>query len=189
MDLMLGEQYEVVSPENIIRFHVKAHSNRPEDIEVKNHLAQKTICLYGSRWNGCCNKQELKGMLSKDQKNLEAMVRNTLKEKGVAEDVKVLLEKSTFPARFYGGKFFPPGKYEALYIIIGDGNGENWWCVLFPPLCFNVIPEVPDEEETSFSTEEKKEMAKQKTDKDSSKEPSYRFFLLEFLLKAVQRFN
>ena len=91
MDLMLGEQYEVVSPENIIRFHVKAHSNRPEDIKVKT-TCPKTICLYGSRWNGCCNKQELKGCF-KDQKSGGHGPQYS-QRKGVAEDVKVLLEKA-----------------------------------------------------------------------------------------------
>ncbi len=191
----------IVQPAEVIRFHVKAHSNSPEEQRIKNYLAQKTVALYGSRWGSCCNREELRSILSGDQKGLEVMACKTLAENGFEHDVRVSLEKGFFPARLYEGTLYPPGEYEALYMIIGDGAGENWWCVLFPPLCFSVVPQPPGEDTTVKATGEKGEnicreiIDKQglngnKSNEDVEKnlnKPKCRLWLVEFLSKILQR--
>ncbi|HHT46118.1 MAG TPA: stage II sporulation protein R [Firmicutes bacterium] len=134
------ERMEEIQPENIIRFHVKANSNSPEDQALKNYLAQTIINIYKPLWGGCSSIEELRSLLVKDRKTIEKTANAILIENGCAHTVKVSLDKGVFPARLYEGKLYPPGEYEALNMIIGKGAGENWWCVLFPPLCFNLLP-------------------------------------------------
>jgi stage II sporulation protein R len=142
-----GEQegQEELKIEEIIRFHVKAHSNNPEDQEIKNYLARNIINIYRPLWEQCGSMEELRLLISANRKEIERTARKILQQSGSPHDVQVSLGKSIFPARFYEGKLFPPGEYEALYIIIGEGTGENWWCVLFPPLCLNLV--VPNDDD------------------------------------------
>lgn len=131
---------EIQEVKEIIRFHVKANSNSPKDQELKNYLAKTVVNLYEPLWGSCSKPEELRSLLLRNRKALEITATEILQKKGCSHDVKVSLEKSIFPARFYEGELYPPGEYEALYMVIGEGNGENWWCVLFPPLCFNLVP-------------------------------------------------
>ena len=128
------------SPQEVIRFHVKAHSDRPEDQRIKNELAKMLIDVYGPSWGKCKNSSELKIMLGKSVNILEEKAQHFLLDEGIQHRVQATLEKRFFPARSYAGYFYPAGEYDALYVTIGDGAGENWWCVLFPPLCFNIFP-------------------------------------------------
>jgi stage II sporulation protein R len=137
-----SHQKEFVNVEtgDIIRFHVKANSNSPVDQGIKNYLAEKIIRLYEPVWSQCGSSEELRLLLSENEEAMENTARIILAEQGFTDDVHVSLQKGLFPARFYAGAFYPPGEYEALYMVIGEGAGENWWCVLFPPLCFAVVP-------------------------------------------------
>ena len=66
----------------------------------------------------------------------QQLAEKTLQKHGLDYDVKVDFGKVSFPTKLYGDHLYPAGKYEALRITLGQGEGENWWCVLFPPLCF-----------------------------------------------------
>ena len=135
-----SEKMEEVCAEDIIRLHVKANSNSPEDQELKNYLAKTIVSMYKPLWSKCSCIEELHSLLLKESKTIETAATEILQKKGCSYAVKVSFGKDIFPARFYEGKIYPPGEYEALKMIIGEGNGENWWCVLFPPLCFNLLP-------------------------------------------------
>ncbi|HAA35144.1 MAG TPA: hypothetical protein DCD97_07525 [Firmicutes bacterium] len=191
--LSSGGEQEAIKAEDIIRFHVRAHNNSPDEQRIKNHLAKEILSLYAPRWRRCSSKEELRSILAVDKEDLEMASRKILAESGFGHDVRISLQKSFFPARLYEGKFYPPGEYEALTVFIGDGGGENWWCVLFPPLCFNVIP-MPDEGTHSPAVkeiEEKDENSYRLTDTDKEnaiKKPVCRFWLVEMLLKLVSRF-
>jgi stage II sporulation protein R len=192
--LSLGGEQGAIKAEDIIRFHVRAHSNSPEEQRIKNHLAKEILSLYAPRWRNCSSKEELRSILTVDKKDLEMASRKILAESGFGHDVRISLQKSFFPARLYEGKFYPPGEYEALTVFIGDGGGENWWCVLFPPLCFNVVPVPPDEGTHSPAVEEPEEKDESShrltcTDKENAiKKPACRFWIIEMLAKLVSRF-
>jgi stage II sporulation protein R len=135
-----GEKTEEVRVEDILRLHVKANSNSPEDQALKNYLARTIVSMYKPLWSECSSIEDLHSLLLEESKTIETAATGILQKKGCPHAVKVSLGKDIFPARFYEGKLYPPGEYEALKMIIGEGNGENWWCVLFPPLCFNLLP-------------------------------------------------
>lgn len=175
------KQGEIVKAEEIIRFHVRAHSNSPGDQEIKNYLAQKILCLYGSRWSNCHSREELRLLMAEDREAMEVTAHEILEENGFSHDVKISLEKSLFPARLYYGKLYPPGEYEALNMIIGDGDGENWWCVLFPPLCLNLILPPPNEGIGKLPVEEKDSESFNQAAPKENKKPEWRFWLLEVL--------
>jgi stage II sporulation protein R len=171
--------------QEVVRFHVKAHSDRPEDQRIKNELAKMLVNVYGPSWGNCENSGELKAMLSRDLGSLEEAAALFLQEKGLEQQVRISLGKRSFPARSYGDQFYPAGEYEALYVTIGDGAGENWWCVLFPPLCFSIFP---------VETNNKKEINAPHSGADAGKETALpeqqaeaqsgkkcRFWLVEFL--------
>lgn len=125
---------------DLLRFHVRAHSNSPRDQKIKNDVAQKVLARYRARWTRCQSSDELGMIIMQDSAALASYAREILQSYGCFYDVKVSLVRDIFPARCYEGKLYPPGEYTALFLIIGEGRGENWWCVLFPPLCFSIAP-------------------------------------------------
>ncbi len=124
----------------ILRFHVRADSNNISDQQVKNEVAARILERYSSAWRECHSRAELNRLLVKEQESMTETARQVLKEHGFEKEVTVQLGRSTFPARLYEDNYYPPGEYEALVVVLGAGKGENWWCVIFPPLCFNVFP-------------------------------------------------
>ena len=132
---------------DILRFHVRAHSNRPGDQRIKNFVAQKVLTHFQPEWSRCRSSDELRSFLVENSTALEDVTRKTLQACGSSHDVQVFLTREMFPARCYEGRLYPPGEYAALYLIIGEGRGENWWCVLFPPLCFSAAPFLLEDDE------------------------------------------
>lgn len=178
------------SGDDIIRFHVRAHSNEPQDQEVKNYLAARLLKIYGPLWSRCQSSEQLHVLLEKDRTEIEKTACKILEEKGFSTPVEVLFDKRFFPARFYGDYFYPSGKYTSLTIKIGSGEGENWWCVLFPPLCFTVFPEpsnrAANEKDMGLERTKAKDSAsreenieKEETEEETEKEGNWRFWIIE----------
>ena len=89
---------------------------------------------------------------------MEGIAKEVIEENNYSYGVVSNLSRENFPDKVYGDVIFPQGEYEAYRIIIGDGNGENWWCVMFPPLCFvDGTKEVVDSSEVKKQIEEGEE--------------------------------
>ncbi len=188
------------SGDDIVRFHVRAHSNEPQDQEIKNYLAARLLKIYGTFWSRCQSSEQLHVLLEKDREKIEKTACKILEEKGFPDPVEVEFDKRFFPARFYGDHFYPSGEYTSLTINIGSGEGENWWCVLFPPLCFTVFP-VPsdraanekDMEIESVNTKDdalKEENTEQEpVSPEKEKEGNWRFWIIELFKKIICRFK
>gem|GEM_PF-2449377 len=184
--LLLGGGQESGAPGyregNIVRFHVKAHSDAPRDQEIKNGLAEELLRLHGSRWEESSSSAELLAVLEGETDLLEEAAESFLHDSGFTGAADVSLGKKHFPARLYSGRFYPAGEYEALYVAIGDGCGENWWCVLFPPLCFNVFSLPGDNDGSGDGPPEEDGADLNEADSgDKSGKSRYRFWLLELL--------
>lgn len=122
--------------ENLIRFHVLANSNSPEDQKLKLKVRDEVIGAMSGRLENSKNIEETREVLEESMKYIEDVARGKIISSGENYDVKTTIGEYDFPTKRYGNVVFEAGKYEALRIIIGEGKGDNWWCVMFPPLCF-----------------------------------------------------
>jgi len=121
--------------DNLIRFHVLGNSDAPYDQELKIKVRDRVMKEMNEKFN--TKDIEVARALIKDNiKEIEGIAKDEIRRNGYDYPVKVMLQDYIFPTKNYGSITLPAGTYEALRIIIGKGEGRNWWCVLFPPLCF-----------------------------------------------------
>lgn len=122
--------------ERLIRFHVLANSDAPEDQALKLKVRDRVIAEMNPKFEQSKSLEETREILQANLGNIEAIAMDELQKNGSGDKVKAELGKVDFPTKNYGSITLPAGSYEALRIVIGEGQGANWWCVLFPPLCF-----------------------------------------------------
>ncbi|WP_026691601.1 stage II sporulation protein R [Alteribacter aurantiacus] len=123
-------------PEESIRLRILANSNAPLDQLVKRNI-RDAINLQITEWvEEIDSLDEARSTIESRLSQLEEIVANELRAAGSNEHFNVSYEDVQFPTKLYGNFLYPAGEYEAVLVSIGDGKGDNWWCVLFPPLCF-----------------------------------------------------
>ena len=119
-----------------LRIHIRANSNLSEDQQVK-YLVKNDIVEFLTPYIAQCDtKQKAISMLNDNLKNIESVAKRTLKQNGFDYSVKASVNNEQFPTRVYDGVCLDAGFYDALIIELGEGKGDNWWCVVYPPLCF-----------------------------------------------------
>lgn len=133
--------------DQIIRLHVLANSDSDEDQLLKLELKEEIVTKMSEKLSQAATSDEIRDYISENSEELKEFSENFIKEKGYDYPVTLQLAQCYFPTKTYGDLIFPCGEYEALRIIIGKGDGKNWWCVLYPPLCFVDVTNgiVPDE--------------------------------------------
>lgn len=124
-----------VGGDEVLRLHVKANSDDEIDMNIKLEVASYINELIGDKIK-CVSCNEAEKWLSDRLPFLRAAVNEKLKSLGADYEATLELKKSDFPSRSYGNTFFPSGEYSALVISLGSGEGDNWWCVLYPRLCY-----------------------------------------------------
>ena len=120
--------------EGIIRLHVIANSNTVGDQALKLKVRDAVIA-YMDDQKGLSTVDETRDFLKNDLKRLETIADGIIAAEGYDYSAKANIGVRYIPEKTYGDITFPAGNYEALNITLGEGEGENWWCVLFPPLC------------------------------------------------------
>jgi len=148
----VGEQ-EALS-EQVIRLHVVAHSDTPEDQALKLKVRDAVLEAAGEATAGAGNAQEAEGRLRDGLTAIEAAGRDVIAAEGYSYPVDASLGRESFTARDYDTFSLPAGEYTTLRIVIGEGEGHNWWCVCFPPLCTQLVTEWEglDNREVAFIT-------------------------------------
>ncbi|MDI3509075.1 MAG: stage sporulation protein [Clostridiales bacterium] len=121
---------------NIIRFHVIANSDSPEDQALKLKVRDRILNELHNRFNSANDINEQRKAVIDNMSYIEAIANDEIKRSGKDYTAKVYFGYYDFPTKVYGEMVFPAGTYEALRVVIGQGEGANWWCVMFPPLCF-----------------------------------------------------
>ena len=134
--------------EDVVRLHILANSNSEADQKVKLKVRDALLKTNASILSDNVTKENAKEHFEKSKDTLLKTAEETLKENGFDYNVKITLQEEYFETRAYGNLTFPAGKYTALKVVLGEGEGKNWWCVMFPPLC---IP-AADGLETSETT-------------------------------------
>ena len=122
--------------EEIIRFHVIANSDSTQDQALKLTVKNTLVKSLSPFLQDSDTIDEARGILSDKLSYIQEVAEDTILQNGYHYSVAVSLENCYFPLKVYGDYTFPPGTYEALRVQIGEAEGKNWWCVMFPPLCF-----------------------------------------------------
>lgn len=131
-----AEQLQQEIAGEIIRFHVRANSDSPEDQQLKMQVKQELVEYIGELLNGVGGKEEARKILTDNIENIENAAKGVINEQKKEYNVKAYFENSYFPVKVYADMTFPQGIYEAFRVDIGAAEGKNWWCVLYPSLCF-----------------------------------------------------
>lgn len=123
--------------EKVLRFHVIAKSDSEDDQRRKLLVRDAVGEWMNLKLSDAEDKADCERIIEQNQDQIKALAEQVLAEDGEAESVQVRLADVEFPDKVYGDYEFPAGTYRALQIIIGAGEGHNWWCVLYPNLCFS----------------------------------------------------
>ncbi len=144
-----NQSIETALADSVIRLHVIANSDREHDQALKLKVRDAILEEFGSSLDTYEGIDYSRAEIEKNLEQIEKCAKNVIETNGYDYDVKASLGQSDFPTKSYGDVTLPAGSYEALKVEIGKADGKNWWCVMFPPLCFvdGSCVEVPDESE------------------------------------------
>lgn len=122
--------------DEIIRFHIRANSDKEEDQALKLKIRDKILKEMEEKFKDTKSLDESREIIKQNMREMKSITEKVIREEGKDYEVAVRLGQDNFPTRKYGNLVFPAGDYETLLITLGEGKGQNWWCVMFPPLCF-----------------------------------------------------
>lgn len=122
--------------DSLIRFHVIANSDDEEDQNLKIKVKNEVIDYLYPYLNKSESVDESRKIIQDNIEEVKKIAEKVIKDNNYEYSVNVELSRENFPDKSYGNITLPQGNYEAFRIIIGEGEGKNWWCVMFPPLCF-----------------------------------------------------
>lgn len=170
----------------IVRFHVIANSDSDEDQYLKYQVKDTLVQSLQPYLKDVNDINEAQIIIKEKLPYIKDVAKQVIDENGYSYPVTASLSACYFPLKVYGEYTFPPGTYEALQVRIGDAQGKNWWCVMFPPLCFvdetySVVDEESEEKLKHLLTEEEFDELK------NSKVPiKIKFKLLETIKKLFE---
>ncbi len=123
--------------EKVLRFHVIAQSDSQEDQNIKLKVRDAVVQFTEGLLADSDSLEETIGIIQAHLKDIENVANDVLEAEGVDYRATASLTHMEFPEKEYSGFVFPEGEYQALRIVLGEGNGQNWWCVMYPNLCFS----------------------------------------------------
>ena len=133
--------------ERILRFHVLANSDSKADQELKLKVRDRIGAYLGEALDGVTDLKECEEVVTGHLEEITGFAEEVIAEEGYDYEVEATVQDADFPEKTYGSYTFPGGTYRALRVVIGDGAGKNWWCVMYPNLCFaNSAYEIADED-------------------------------------------
>ena len=166
---------------SVFRLHVIANSDNKEDQDLKYKVRDNLLKYMNKICKDCTSKEDAISLVEKNKDIFKQIALDTIRNEGFSYDVNINIGNFEFPTKNYGDISLPAGLYDALRVEIGEAKGQNWWCVMFPPLCFvdissGVVPEESKEVLQDNLTEEEFALISDK----SSDEIQFKFKLLEF---------
>jgi len=138
----LSLQTQEVLSDKVVRLHVLANSDSTEDQDLKLQVRDTVLERATELLEQSADRKEAEGLLRGNLLELERLAEEEIHSNGYDYSVTAELSNTDFPTRKYDGFIMPAGEYLALRIVIGEGKGQNWWCVVFPPLCTAVTTDV-----------------------------------------------
>ena len=168
--------------ENLIRLHIVADSDSREDQAIKLQVRDAVIGYLQPLTEGFSDKEQAMRYIASELSTIQAVANETLAELGESDRAVVTLEREAFDTREYDTFSLPAGLYDSLRIRIGEGQGKNWWCVVFPSLCLPATSE--GFEDTAVSSGFSQELGN-----TLSSGSNLRFFILDCFGKIEKLFN
>lgn len=140
--------------ENIFRLHILANSDSEEDQTLKLKVRDSILKYMKTLTDDMSDKQAVIELSKQHMQDFQEIAEKVIHENGYDYSVNVEIGNFHFPTKYYGNISLPAGNYDALKVEIGESNGQNWWCSLFPPLCFvSISSGVVDEEGAEYLKE------------------------------------
>lgn len=168
--------------ENLIRLHVVANSDTKEDQEIKVQVKDAVVAYLQPLVDGFTDKKQAMEFVADNLSSIQQVANAVLQEQGKEDRAAVYLGSETFDTRHYETFSLPAGVYDSLRIQIGEGNGKNWWCVVFPSLC---LPATSDGfQDTAVSAGFSNKLGNSLADGKN-----FRFFILDCFGKIERLFN
>ncbi|MDY7432499.1 stage II sporulation protein R [Bacillus sp. V26] len=188
-----SENEPVVIPDEAIRLRILANSDRDEDQELKRHIRDAVNKEITTWVKDIASIEEARRLIRSKLPEIKEIAKETMEKEGASQSISVDFDKISFPTKLYGSMVYPAGEYEAILITLGNGEGANWWCVLFPPLCFldfsngEAVKEQEDQEASKKQTEKaledltaKAEKAEKEDKKEKEDNTEVKFFVVEW---------
>lgn len=171
--------------DSVIRLHVKANSNSESDQRLKLAVRDAILEKYGERLGKYDTLSDAEQGLSELLCEIEDCAEDVIRNEGESYAANVSLGAEEYPTKSYGALCFPAGKYLSLQVNIGEAQGENWWCVLFPPLCLDAATRANTNEDAFISVGLSPDQYEIITETDK---PSYeaRFKILEAIQGIIE---
>ena len=119
-----------------LRIHIRANSNDEQDQSVKYEVKEKVVGFLTPLLTECDSKEKAVRIISDNLSNIEKIADGVLNLRGYPYTSKAKIRNELFPTRVYESLTLESGYYDALILELGEGAGDNWWCVVYPPLCF-----------------------------------------------------
>ena len=127
--------------DDTIRLHILANSDSAEDQALKLRVRDAILLKYGDTLSECKSAEEAEKRLSLVLDGIEAEAKRIITDEGYSYDVHAAVSREWYDTREYENFTLPRGIYSSLRVIIGNGDGKNWWCVMYPPLCMEIATE------------------------------------------------
>ena len=165
--------------DSVFRLHVIANSDSKEDQNLKYIVRDKVLEYINIISSNQSSKEDVINLVNENINEIKKIAKNTIQENGYNYEVKLNIGNFAFPTKTYGDISFPAGYYDALKIEIGEAKGQNWWCVMFPPLCFvdvtsGIVPEESKEIIKENLSDEEYELVS-----ENNNEISFKFKIVE----------
>lgn len=171
--------------DSVLRLHVIANSDSDEDQSLKLKVRDAVLEAGEDIFSDCVSREDAIAAVEENIDLIESVALNTINEEGYPYSVSVEIGEEDYPTKSYGSLCFPSGEYLSLRIVIGEGAGENWWCVLFPPMCLAASSAKTSDEDAFISVGLNKDQYGIITETDK---PTYnvRFRILEVIEKHIK---
>lgn len=131
-----------VLQQKMIRLHVVANSDSDRDQTLKLQVRDKVLAFTEQTMRASASRAEANNALREALPQIKSMAEDILRENDCSDSVEARLEPAEFPLKAYDGFRLPAGEYMALRVLIGEAAGQNWWCVVYPPLCMAAASDV-----------------------------------------------
>ncbi len=177
---------------SVFRLHIRANSNSKEDQATKLAVRDALLPYTAELFADCKGLSDAVKVAKCESSAIVSHINSTLFDLGADYGARISIGKEEFPERNYGGEVYPAGEYTALIVELGEGEGENWWCVLFPSLCLSAVRGEEESIEVGLTPEQYRaitESGERDAAATDSPAPKYRlkFRFLELIEELFER--